>query len=248
MKKYLPVLLLLLAFSAPAFAKSYTNGIDANYPPFAYIDENSGKPAGIDVDAMDWIAKTMGFDVKHVPIVWGAIIPALLAHKIDMICSGMTITPEREKLVDFSEPYWKLRNVFVTRQDSGLTVAAILTEKIKIGGRRGTYAVTVLDRNQKELKLRYQVRPYDSTPLMTEDVINGRIQAALMDSLPAQDAISKGKPLRIAGTHGAPKNLGVAFRKEDEELRALVNKGYAQLMADPFWTQLMKKYDVKPLK
>jgi len=247
MKRYLPVLLLVLVFSAPAFAKSYINGIDANYPPFAYVDENSGKPAGFDVEALDWIAKTMGFEVKHIPIAWDAIIPALLAKKIDMICSGMSVTPERAKQVDFSIPYWKLHNVFVTKQDSDLTVAAILTEKIKIGGQRGTNEAAALIRNQKEKKLRFEVRLYDSAPLMIEDVIKSRIHAALMDSLPAEDAVSKGKPVRIVGTHGAPVYFGVAFRKEDTELRKLVNEGYAQLTAAPFWMQLQQKYGVKPL-
>jgi len=247
MKKYIPVLLLILVFSAPAFAKSYINGIDAHYPPFAYVDANSGKPAGFDVEALDWIAATMGFEVKHMPLAWDAIIPSLLAKKIDMVCSGMSITPERANQVDFSIPYWKLYNVFVTKQDSDLTVAEKRTEKVKIGGQRGTNEAAALVKNQKEKKLRFEVRLYDSAPLMIEEVINGRIQAALMDSLPAQDAVSKGKPIRIAGTHGAPAYFGVAFRTEDAELRKLVNEGYAKLMTDPFWMQLQQKYGVQPI-
>ena len=82
--------------AGPALAeeKVLINGIDANYPPFAYVDQ-SGKPGGFDVDAVDWIAAKMGFKVKHMPVDWDGIIPNLLAKKIDFICSGMTITAER---------------------------------------------------------------------------------------------------------------------------------------------------------
>ena len=248
MKRLIPILVFIFAFSAPSFAKSYVNGIDANRQPFAYIDEKSGRPAGFDVEALDWIAKNMGFEVKHVPIAWDAIIPTLLSKKLDMaLCSGMSITMERAQQVAFSNPYRKRHNVFVVKKESDLTVAAILTEKLKLGGRRGTEKTAALVKEQKEKNLRFEVRLYDSESQMIEDVISGRIHAALMDSLPAQDAVSKGKPVRIAGVHGEPMLVGVAFRKEDTELQALVNEGYRKLMADPFWNALQQKYDLKLL-
>ena len=75
-----------------------------------------------------------------------------------------------------------------------------------------------------------------------EDLLNGRIDAALMDSLPAEDAIAKGKDVKKAGTHGQPDEFGVALRKGDKELRRLLDEGYKQLMADPYWKELQKKY------
>ena len=63
--RWLGALLLSITLAAPALAagKHLINGIDANYPPFAYVDE-TGKPAGFDVDSMNWIAKKMGFTVE----------------------------------------------------------------------------------------------------------------------------------------------------------------------------------------
>ena len=247
MKKCIPVLLFLLASAIPSFARSYINGIEANNPPFTYIDETSGKPAGFDVDALNWISRTMGFEVKHMPVAWDAIIPTLLAQKIDMICSGMSISPERARLVSFSNPYWQMYNVFVVKQDSDLTVAALLSEKLKLGGQRGTSEATALVKMQKEKQLRFEVRLYDSGFLMIEDVIKGRIHAALMDFQPARDAVASGKPIKIAGVHGDPVSYGVALRKDDTELLKLVNEGYKKLMADPVWQQLQQKYNVQPL-
>ena len=106
-------LALVLALGGVAFAeKTYINGIDANYPPFAYVDK-SGKPAGFDVESMDWIAKKKGFKVTHQPMDWDGIIPNLLAKKIDMVCSGMSITEERRQKVNFSNPYWNVKQVFI---------------------------------------------------------------------------------------------------------------------------------------
>ena len=86
----------LSATAVIAAEKVYINGIDANFPPFAYVDK-SGNPDGFDVKALDWIAKEMGFKVKHQPMDWDGIIPSLKAKKIDIVASGMSITDERKK-------------------------------------------------------------------------------------------------------------------------------------------------------
>ncbi len=99
----LAVLCVLSATTVIAAEKVYINGIDANFPPFAYVDK-SGNPDGFDVKALDWIAKEMGFKVKHQPMDWDGIIPSLKAKKIDIVASGMSITDERKKQVNFSTP------------------------------------------------------------------------------------------------------------------------------------------------
>lgn len=229
--------------AVPAFAKkTYVNGIDPNYPPFAYVDEKTGQPAGFDVDSMTWIAKHMGFEVTHKPLAWDGIIPALLAKQIDMVDSGMSITPERAKMVQFSNPYWTVSRVFLVPADSKLTPKDILTQKVKLGVQRGTSEANAIKKEQEEKGYAFELRFYDSAPLAVEDLLNGRIQAALMDELPADDAIAHGRAVKKAGTHGVPDEFGVAMRKDDKELHKLVNEGYKKLMADPYWKELQKKY------
>ncbi len=232
---------LLAVGSAQAAQKTYVNGIDANYPPFGYVDEQ-GKPAGFDVESMDWIAKKMGFKVEHKPIAWDGIIPALLAKQIDMIASGMSITDARKQMVEFSNPYWEVSRVFIAKNDSDLTGATILGGKNKIGVQRGTSEAADFQKEVKEKGYPVELVYYESAPLIVEDLLNGRIVAGLMDKLPADDSISKGKAVKIVGVHGKPDNFGVAIRKDDAELRTLVNEGYKKLMADPYWKQLQEKY------
>ena len=66
-----------------------------------------------------------------------------------------------------------------------------------------------------------------------------------MDSLPANDAISKGRAVKVCGTHGVPDDFGVAIRKGDTELMKLINEGYKLLKADPVWKELQAKYLTK---
>lgn len=244
MKKFLALAILCLTFcAAPAFAqKTYINGIDPNYPPFAYIDEKTGQPAGFDVDSLNWIANKMGFKVEHKAMAWDGIIPSLLAKQIDMIDSGMSITEKRRAQVAFSEPYWQISRVFLVRSDSTLTPDQILSQKIKLGVQRGTSEAEAIKSEQKEKGYTFELRMYDSCPLAVEDLLNGRIQAALMDNLPADDAISKGRAVKICGTHGIPDDFGVAIRKSDTELLKLINDGYKLLKADPYWKELQAKY------
>ncbi len=244
MKKIIFLCMFVLLFgslNAHAGKKTYVNGIDANYPPFGYMDK-TGKPAGFDVESMEWIAKKMGFKVEHKPIAWDGIIPALLGRQIDMIASGMSITPERSKMVTFSNPYWEVSRVFIVGANSKLTPADILSQKIVVGVQRGTSEASDIQKEQKEKKYPFELKYYESSPLIVEDLVNGRIQAGLMDKLPADDAISKKKAVKIAGIHGKPDNFGVAVRNQDKELLEMINEGYKYLMVDPHWNELKKKY------
>ncbi len=232
---------LLMSGSAVA-AQKYINGIDANYPPFAYLDP-SGNPTGFDVDSMNWIAKKMGFEVEHKPMDWDGITPSLLAKKIDMVCSGMSISPERQKLVTFSNPYWVISKYLLVKNDSSLTKEDLLTGKKVIGVQAGTNEAEWLKANREPNKWNYELRFYESPPLAIDDLVNGRIDGAAIDSAPANYAMNQGKkPIKVAGEFTDPDNFGVATRNEDAELRDMINKGYELLMKDPYWQELQDKY------
>ena len=235
------VLALFMISSENVFAKEFINGIDANFPPFAYVDK-AGKPGGFDIDSVDWIAKKMGFTVKHQPLDWDGIIPNLVAKKIDFIASGMSITPERQKVVNFSIPYWTIKQVFVTKKDSKLTLDQVLKGKKRLGVQRGTSEAEWLKDTAAKKGWDFELVYYDSAPLAVEDVVNGRIAAAAMDDAPAMDAAGK-KPVKILGTFGMhDEEFGYAVRKQDTELLETLNKGLKMLMADPYWDELVKKY------
>ncbi|MGD8385867.1 MAG: ABC transporter substrate-binding protein [Desulfobacteraceae bacterium] len=224
--------------------KVLINGIDANFPPFAYVDKN-GNPDGFDVQAVNWIAKEMGFKVTHKPIDWDAIIPSLRAKKIDFIAAGMSITEKRKEQVNFTNPYWTITQVLVAPKDSDITVETALAKGNKVGVQRGTSEAKWIQENLIKAQGKdFELVMYDSAPLSVEDVVNGRIVAAAMDDAPAKDAVKK-KPVKILGRFGMPdESFGYAVRKEDTELLETLNEGLRRLMASPYWEELQKKYEL----
>lgn len=238
------VLFVVALAIAPAMAeeKVYVNGFDAAYPPFTFIGKD-GKPAGFDIDCIDWIAKEMGFKVKHQPTDWAAIVPSLKAKKIDFIASGMSITPERQAQVNFCEPYWKVIQYMVVRNDSNLTVQETLKPGRKIGLLRGSAEQKWVTENLLKKGYKFEMRPYDTTPLAIEDVANGRIDGATVSNTALKEAQDKGLPVKEIGRYGqADVSYGYAVRKEDNELRATLNEGLKRLTASPQWNEFVKKW------
>ena len=233
----------LIAGGSTCLAKEkvYINGIDANFPPFAYVDKN-GNPDGFDVKSVDWIAQKMGFKVKHQPMDWDGIIPSLRAKKIDMVASGMSITDKRKEQVNFTTPYWKIDQVIVAPKACGRTVDQLLSGGNRVGVQRGTTEAKWMKDNLIAKGKNFVLVEYDSAPLAVEDVLNGRIVAAAMDDAPAKDAVRK-KAVKIVGGFGMPsEDFGYAIRKEDTELLKMMNEGLKLLMADPYWEELKEKY------
>ena len=241
--------MVLLMFSmmvgvvSSAEKKIYINGIDPDYPPFAYIDEK-GNPAGFDVESLDWIAKEMGFEVKHQPTSWDGIITALLAKKIDMVYSGMSITPERLEKVNFSIPYWEIDQAVCVREDSDLNVIAALCGKYVTGSQRGCTAAEWIEANLVNTGIipKENFKLYETFSLAVQDVVNGRLDSAMMDDVMVEDAIRSGQPVKIVGIIKTGEAYGVAVRKEDNELEEMINEGIKRLLKADIWEELKIKY------
>ncbi|MGN0909017.1 MAG: transporter substrate-binding domain-containing protein, partial [Succinivibrio sp.] len=80
-------------------------GCEGAFAPFTYIDD-AGKITGFDIDLIRQLGKDMGYKVDIQVYPFDGLIPALLTDSIDVIISGFTISEERAKKVDFSDPYY----------------------------------------------------------------------------------------------------------------------------------------------
>jgi polar amino acid transport system substrate-binding protein len=251
MKRFLVLAVLAaLLVAGNAFAlekgKTFVNGFDGGgFPPYASIDKD-GKVVGFDIEAVEWIAKKMGFTVKHQPIDWDGIIPALLAKKIDFIASGMSATEERAQKVNFTIPCYTVTQVLVTKKDEKATLAQFLTTGKKIGVQRGTVTAKLVKELAAKPGNKIEVVEYDSTELSMQDLPTGRIDGSGMDSTIAAEMLRKKDAFKLTGTFEAkPENYAYAVRKEDKDLTDALNQGLKLLMADPFWKELKKKYKVE---
>lgn len=223
----------------------YIIGIDGEYPPYSYVDKD-GNAQGFDVECAKWIAEDQGFEVKFQPTAWDGIIPALLAKKIDMVYSGMTITPERSAKVTFSDVYWVINQGVAVKNGSTITIDDVKTGKAKIGTQRGCTAAEwiqkelidkgILDANKLVL--------YDNFPLALTDLENGRIDAAMYDAPVVKKSI-EGKKVDLIGTIDTDEDYGIAFRNEDTELLEKMNTGLRNLKNSTKWAELVEKYELE---
>lgn len=234
----------LLAFAAAtamAQEKPLINGIQTNNPPFSYLDA-SGQPAGFDVEALNWVAKRMGFEVVHQPVLWPDIIDALLNHKIDLICSDLSITSARSQLVAFSEPYLMNRQVFVARDDTTLSEGEIRKTRVRLGVKRASSQADLLESQKTSLGYQYLIKFYDNNAQIIEDVLLDHLDVGVMEDNAARLYIDRGNSVIMLGALGSPNELAVGLRKEDTALLAQINDGFRLLKSDPYWQQLKDKY------
>jgi polar amino acid transport system substrate-binding protein len=238
-----------MVFSGMAMAseeKIYINGIDANYPPFSFID-GKGEPDGLDIMAINWIAKEMGFKVKHQPTQWESIIPSLKAGKIDFIASGMSVSEERKQQVNFSTSYFKTVMVLAAKRQNPIMPDKTMEPEMKWGVQRGTSeARWIEDKLIVDKEKKFKLLQYDSAPLAMEDVLNGRIDVAAVSQTSAEEFIENGKDIKIIGVYGQPDDeTAYAVRKEDAEFLKKLNEGLKRLMASAEWIEMKKKYGVR---
>lgn len=226
--------------------KIYINGIDANYPPFSFID-SKGEPDGLDIMAVNWIAKEMGFKVKHQPTQWEAIIPTLKAGKIDFIASGMSVTEERKQQVNFSTSYYKTVMILAAKRLNSIMPDKTMEPDMKWGVQRGSSeAKWIEDKLIVDKEKKFKLLQYDSAPLAMEDVLNGRIDVAAVSQTSAEEFMEKGMDIKIIGIYGQPDDeTAYAVRKEDTEFLNKLNEGLKRLMASAAWTEMKKKYGVR---
>jgi len=232
------------ATTQPVAKQKYIIGVDGTYPPYSFVDKN-GNYDGFDVESARWIANKMGFDVEFQAIAWDGIIPALNAGKIDMVYSGMTITPERAEVVNFSTPYFKINQSFAVRNDSALTMGDILAGNAVFGEQRGTTGAMWVENSLIDTRKmpKEKLKQYDNFPLAVTDLLNKNVDVIIYDR-PSLVAAIEGQPVKMIGEVDTNEVYGIAFRKSDVALMEMMNQGLDLLHKDPYYQELLKKYQL----
>lgn len=158
------------------------------------------------------------------------------------------MTAERAEQVAFSDPYWRIKQVVVVKNDSALTIGEVLSGAKSIGLQSGTSDYAAMEKANGQDGRNYVLQSYDSAELAVQDVINGRIDAAVMNDTKAAEFLVK-FPVKALGLAGIPdEDYAVAVNKDSAELLKTINEGIAEIQADPIWAELIKKHGlVEPL-
>lgn len=215
--------------------KVYVVGTNAEYPPFEFIE--NGEVAGLDADIIKEAAKRMGIEYKWLNTNFDGLIPALQTKKVDLVIAGMSITPEREKAVNFSVPYLSSKVAIVTSKVNPIKDMNDLSGK-KYGVELGT---------TKEASARKitgaEVIPFSSNTGALVALKSGKVNGMVVDESVAQKFIDKNPELVMVGTlEGEPK--AVAFNKDDTELAEKFSKVIEEMLNDGTIENLRKQYGV----
>ena len=159
----------------PAEARSFTVASDASFPPMEFVDENKAL-TGFDIDLINAIAADQGFTVEIQNTAWDGIFAGLEAGQYDAIISSVTVTEERKAAMDFSDPYFNANQaIVVLAEDTAIAGEADLQGKTVGVQIETTGAIAV-----RELGI--EPKQYDSPDLALQDMVNGNIDAVVVDT------------------------------------------------------------------
>jgi len=222
-------------------------GMEAAYVPYEFFKD--GKIVGYDCDIAEKIAAKIGVKVSFIDTDWNGIIPALYAHKFDVIMSGMTMTAERAKRVSFSMPYGDASvMVFLRANDDSIKTAADLSGKT-IGTQLGSAPAVVAQKLDAKFKAEgkpglVDIKLYEHFPEAYLDLANHRTDAVL-NSLSTLQVVMKEQPGKfrmIGGVQDIKAYFGLAFRKDDERLTKIANDVLGEMKANGELGKLQEKW------
>lgn len=215
-------------------------GVEGTYPPFSFVDD-SGKLSGFEVELSELIAKELGVKAKVQPTKWDGILAALESKRLDVVVNQVTISDERKKKYDFSEPYTVsgIQALVLKKKEKDLNIksAADLAGK-KVGVGLGTNYEQWVKANVPTA----DVRTYEDDPTKFQDLRVGRTDAILIDRLAALEYAKKAKDTVAAGDAFSRLESGIALRKGEPELLAAINQALDKLRADGSLAKLSEKY------
>ncbi len=234
------------AATAPAALPELKVAIDPTYEPFTF-KTSDGKPTGFDVDIAEALCAEIKRQCVYVEQVWDSMIPGLQAKKYDVIISSMSITEERQKVVDFTDKYYNTPSRIVVKADTPFTDLASLKDK-KIGVLKGS---TQEKYAMGELKtVGVSVVPYEAQDQVYLDIKSGRLDGTVADSVEVTGGfLSKpegagygfvGPVLNDVKYYGI--GVGVAMRQGETQLKEELNAAIKAIRANGTYETVSKKY------
>ncbi|AEH44267.1 extracellular solute-binding protein family 3 [Thermodesulfatator indicus DSM 15286] len=237
------MLIFLLSFSTIALAKKrvIVFAVDPTWPPMEFVNKDK-QIVGFSIDYMKAAGKEAGFTPVFKSVAWEGIFAGLMAGEYDAICSSVSITEKRKKKMDFSIPYYKVRQAIVVPKDSNVKTLEDLVGK-KVGAQIGTTGYFAIKKVKGII-----AKSYDEIGLAMQDLINGNLDAVVCDDPVAANYAQQKEgfkdKLKFAGVIETKEAeyYGIAVRKGNKEVLDLINKGIKAVKEKGIEEQLIKKW------
>lgn len=207
---------------------------NAEFPPYEYHEGD--EIVGIDADIAAAIADELGMTLEIEDMAFDSIITAVSGGKADMGLAGMTVDPDRQKNVNFSDTYAKAAQVIIVNEDSDIAGPDDLTGK-KIGVQLGTtgdiYAEDIEDA---------EIERYNKGMEAVQALQQSKIDAVVIDGEPAKVFVAENEGLKLLDEPLTEEEYAIAIAKDNDELLEKVNTALASLKDSGKLDEIVAKY------
>ena len=202
---------------------------NAQFPPYEYLGDDN-EPTGVDIEIAQKIADELGVELSVVDMDFDGLIPALNGGKGDFVAAGLTITEERQQSVDFSDEYATSNQMVIVTKDDP-KVAAATVEDLE-GKTVGVQLGTTGDLFMSEVE-GATVKQYKSALEAGMDLANGRLDAVVVDKLPAQSIVANNDALMVYDDVLTTEQYAMAVPKgQSADLLEIINKVLADMSGE----------------
>lgn len=207
---------------------------NAEFPPYEYHEGD--EIVGIDAEIAAAIAEELGMTLEIEDMAFDSIITAVSGGKADMGLAGMTVDPDRQKNVNFSDTYAKAAQVIIVKEDSEIAGPDELAGK-KIGVQLGTtgdiYAEDIEDA---------EVERYNKGMEAVQALQQDKIDAVVIDGEPAKVFVAENEGLKVLDEPLTEEEYAIAIAKDNDELLEKVNTALASLKDSGKLDEIVAKY------
>ena len=235
MKKILGMVIFILSFTLILSKDALYVGTNAEFAPFEYMEK--GEIVGFDIDLINKIGEKIGKEIKIKNIAFDGLLPALQAKKIDLIIAGMTVKPERENFVNFSDNYFVANQVIIVPENNNDIKTLDDLKGKKTGVVLGYTGDLIVSKLPEVEKLQY-----NSAPMTIMALTSGKIDAMILDSAPAESYVQKNKGLKIVKVDAEEEKYAIAASKDNVKLVEEINNALKEIKSEGTYDELIIKY------
>jgi ABC-type amino acid transport substrate-binding protein len=224
------------AEEAEAGGETLAVGSDIPYPPFEQKASGGGY-TGFDVELMEAIGKEIGREPEFIDSSFETIFRDVAQGKFEAVMSAATITPDREKVVAFSNPYYLSEQAILVKAGSSITGLADL-KGLTVGAQQGTTGLEL----GKEKAEAGELRPYPEGPDAINALKAGTVEAVIIDAPVAANAVEETGGIEVAEKVPTEETYGIAVAPESTELLEQINEGLEKTLADGTYAKVYEKW------
>jgi len=243
MNKFKILLALIMSLSLLSCGDSrddntWVVGTSADNPPYEFM--KNGEIVGFDIDLMVAIGQHLGKNIEFRNMDFHGLIAALASDNVDMVISGMSITPERQKRITFSTPYTDARIAVLFRRNDGFKQAEDLQGK-KAGAQLGT--IWTLIAHDMSRKHHFSTKALANNLMLVEELKNQRLDAIVLEESQAESFMDKYPKLSSFPVEQYASSFAIAMPKQTD-LKKNVDHSIKQLKGNGTISALAKKWGI----